>query len=198
MGVDAVITFRIPMAIQLIPGGALALGTLILRESPTLLWRKGKREQAIKNLCYLRQLPADHEYMLGEVGRIEARLEEEDRLSGGRTGWVALLRGSTAEMKTSSMRYRLYVPRSENLWRVLTTAQRHNCWNVYVPELVRLHLHQVRYAPMVEESRGRVADLPATILRPFLSRSSSPTWRYTLASMDSAGRSQLLPFMPLS
>ncbi|CAI7581173.1 unnamed protein product [Penicillium viridicatum] len=142
MGVDAVITFRIPMAIQLIPGGALALGTLILRESPTLLWRKGKREQAIKNLCYLRQLPADHEYMLGEVGRIEARLEEEERLSGGRTGWVALLRGSTAEMKTSSMRYRLYVPRSESLWRVLTTAQGHNCWNVYVPELVRLHLHQ--------------------------------------------------------
>jgi hypothetical protein len=172
MGVDAVITFRIPMAIQLIPGGALALGTLILRESPTLLWRQDKREQAIKNLCYLRQLPADHQYMLEEVGRIEARLEEEERLSGGRTGWVALLRGSTAEMKTSSMRYRLYVPRPENLWHVLTTVQRHNCRNVYVPELVRLHLHQVRYAPMVEKSRGRVADLSATILRPFLSPSS--------------------------
>lgn len=110
MGLDAVITFRIPMAIQLIPGGALALGTLILRESPTLLWRKGKREQAINNLCYLRQLPADHQYMLEEIGRIEARLEEEEQLSGGRKGWVALLRGSTAEMKTSSMRYRLYVP----------------------------------------------------------------------------------------
>lgn len=109
-------------------------------------------ERVKGNICYLRQLPADHQYMLEEVGRIEARLEEEERLSGGRTGWVALLRGSTAEMKTSSMRYRLYVPRSENIWRVLTTAQRHNCWNVYVPELVRLHLHQVRYAPMVEES----------------------------------------------
>ncbi|KAL5335450.1 general substrate transporter [Aspergillus crustosus] len=109
IGVDAVITFRIPMAIQLIPGGALALGTLILRESPTLLWRKGKRQQAINNLCYLRQLPADHQYMLEEIGRVEARLEEEERLSGGRTGWVALLRGSMAEMKTSSIRYRLAI-----------------------------------------------------------------------------------------
>lgn len=137
--------------------------------------------------------------MLEEVGRIEARQEEEEQLSGGRTGWVALLRGSKTELNTSSMRYRLYVPRSENLQRVvLTTAQRRNCWNVSVPELVRLHLHQVRYAPIVEESRGRVADLPAIILRSFLSRSSSVTWRYTLASMESAGRPQLLPFMPLS
>lgn len=47
--------------------------------------------------------------MLEEVGRMEARQEEEDRLSGGRTGWVALLRGSTAELKTSSMRYRLAI-----------------------------------------------------------------------------------------
>lgn len=149
MGVDEAITFRIPMAIQLIPGGALALGTLILRESPTLLWRKGKKEQAVKNLCYLRQLPADHQYMLEEFGRIEARLEEEERLSGGQTGWVALLRGSTAELKTSSMRYRLYVSRPESFGRVLTLTQRRGCWHVPVPELVRLHLHQVRYAPFL-------------------------------------------------
>jgi hypothetical protein len=95
------------MAMQLVCGGSLALGTFILRESPILLWRKGKRDQAIRNLCYLRNLPADHQYMLEEVGRIEARLEEEERLSGGRTGWVALLRGSTNELKTPTMRYRL-------------------------------------------------------------------------------------------
>lgn len=106
ISVKQVITFRLPIAMQLFPAGALALGTPILRESPTLLWRKGKKNQAIKNL-YLRQLPAEHQYMLEEVGRIEARLEEEERLSGGRTGWVALLRGSMAELKTLSMRYRL-------------------------------------------------------------------------------------------
>lgn len=109
MGVDGIITFRIPMAIQIIPGGALLLGTFVLQESPTLLYRKGKREQAIKNLCYLRQLPEDHQYMLEEVGRIEARLEEEKELSKGQDGWVALLRGSMTELNTSSMRYRLYV-----------------------------------------------------------------------------------------
>ncbi|KAH7075300.1 putative hexose transport-related protein [Paraphoma chrysanthemicola] len=109
LGTKSSITFRIPMAVQIIPGAALAIGTIFLRESPTLLWRKGKREQAIKNLCYLRQLPAEHQYMLEEVGRIEARLEEEERLSNGQTGWVALLRGSSAELKTSSMKYRLAV-----------------------------------------------------------------------------------------
>ncbi|KAF2447364.1 putative hexose transport-related protein [Karstenula rhodostoma CBS 690.94] len=80
MGVHSAIPFCIPLAIQIIPGGVLLLRTLILRGSPTLLWRK-------------------------EVGR----LEEEQRLSGGQTGCVALLRGSTAEMKTSSIRYRLAV-----------------------------------------------------------------------------------------
>lgn len=87
----------------------------MLRESPILLWRKDKREEATKNLCYLRNLPADHQYMLEEIGRIEARLAEEQQLSGGQQGWVALLRGSMTELKTSSMKYRMYVCRSEYL-----------------------------------------------------------------------------------
>lgn len=101
------ITFRIPIAMQFVPGGLLAIGTLILRESPALLYRAGKRDKAIANLCYLRQLPADHQYMLEEVGMIEARLAEENDLSGGRKGWLGLLRGSLAEAKTPSIRYRL-------------------------------------------------------------------------------------------
>jgi hypothetical protein len=112
MEVNSSATFRIPIAIQFIPGGLLALGTFVLRESPALLYRNGKKELAQKNLCYLRQLPADHNYMLEEVGMIEARLQEEAQLSGGQTGWLALLRGSLREMKTPSIRYRLYVLRS--------------------------------------------------------------------------------------
>lgn len=109
MEVGSTVTFRIPIALQFIPGGLLALGTLILRESPALLYRRGKKERAIKNLCYLRQLPAEHQYMLEEVGMIEARLAEETKLSGGRSGWLALLRGAGTELKNRSIRYRLYV-----------------------------------------------------------------------------------------
>lgn len=101
-------TFRIPIAIQFVPGGLLAIGTLFLTESPALLLRKGKRDQALKNLCYLRQLPEDHQYMLEEVGMIEARLEEQSELSGGNSSWLALLKGSMSELKTRSIRYRLY------------------------------------------------------------------------------------------
>jgi hypothetical protein len=103
------ITFRIPIAMQFVPGGLLAVGTLILRESPAVLYRAGKREKAIENLCYLRQLPADHQYMLEEVGMIEARLAEENKLAGGRKGWLGLLLGSFGEAKAPSIRYRLYV-----------------------------------------------------------------------------------------
>jgi hypothetical protein len=95
--------------VQLIPGGCLALGTLILHESHVWLLRKGKEDQAMKNLCYLRQLPADHQYILEEVGMIQARLEEEKQLSGGRAGWTGLLRGALGELKTRSIRYRVYV-----------------------------------------------------------------------------------------
>lgn len=103
------VTFRIPIALQFVPGGLLAIGTLILRESPALLYRTGQQDKAIENLCYLRQLPADHQYMLEEIGMIEARLVEENKLSGGRGGWVALLQGAGAEMKNRSVRYRIYV-----------------------------------------------------------------------------------------
>jgi hypothetical protein len=47
--------------------------------------------------------------MLEEIGMIEARLVEENKLSGGRGGWVALLQGAGAEMKNRSVRYRIYV-----------------------------------------------------------------------------------------
>ena len=103
------VTFRIPIALQFVPGGLLALGTLVLRESPALLIRRGKYEQGMKNLTYLRQLPADHQYMLEEVGMIEARLSEERELTGGRAGWLPLLKGAMSELKTQSIRYRLYV-----------------------------------------------------------------------------------------
>lgn len=101
------ITFRIPIAMQFVPGGLLAIGTLFLTESPALLLRKGKREQAIKNLCYLRQLPEDHQYMLEEVGMIEARLAEQAELARGKDNWLGVIRGASTEFKIPSIRYRM-------------------------------------------------------------------------------------------
>ncbi|QKX53368.1 uncharacterized protein TRUGW13939_00446 [Talaromyces rugulosus] len=66
----------IPFAIQLIPSGLLIIGALLIRESPRYLMIHGKREQGIKNLCWIRQLPADHIYMIEEIGAIDQATEE--------------------------------------------------------------------------------------------------------------------------
>ncbi|EXJ78918.1 quinate permease [Capronia epimyces CBS 606.96] len=66
----------IPFAIQLIPGGLLTVGAFFLPETPRWLITNGKRSQGIKSLCFLRNLPADHPYLLVEVQMIDQALEE--------------------------------------------------------------------------------------------------------------------------
>lgn len=72
----------IPFAVQLIPGGLLALGALWLRESPRWLFSKGKRDQAMDNLCWIRDLPRDDVYIIEEVNYIDEDLERYKREVG--------------------------------------------------------------------------------------------------------------------
>jgi hypothetical protein len=50
-------------------------GTFLIRESPRWLFSKGRREEAIRNLSYLRHLPEDHIYIVEEVSQIDSALE---------------------------------------------------------------------------------------------------------------------------
>lgn len=95
------------MAIQLIPGGFLAIGSLFLRESPALLLRKGQEEKAMRNLTYLRMLPADHPYILEEVAIHRARIIEEQELAGDRGGVSGYLLGAIRELKIKHIRHRV-------------------------------------------------------------------------------------------
>lgn len=95
------------MAIQIPPAALLALGTFFICESPFHLFRKGREEQALKNLTYLRQLDVDHSYIQEEIIMARARLEEELEMSQGRTGIKAFVVGAYKELRIKHMRHRL-------------------------------------------------------------------------------------------
>lgn len=67
----------IPFAVQLIPAGLLLIGAFWLHESPRWLLSKHRRQEAIKNLCWIRNLPADELYIVEEVAMLDAALEEQ-------------------------------------------------------------------------------------------------------------------------
>jgi MFS family permease len=67
----------IPFAVQLIPAGMLLFGAFWIRESPRWLMSKHRREKAIKNLCWIRNLPADDLYIVEEVASLDLVLEEQ-------------------------------------------------------------------------------------------------------------------------
>lgn len=60
-----VASWRIPVAVQLIPAGLLFFGGFFLHESPLWLLRKDKEAQAYKTLEFLRRLPVDSQCELG-------------------------------------------------------------------------------------------------------------------------------------
>jgi len=75
----------VPFAVQLIPSGILFIGTFWLRESPRWLMSKGRRELAVKNLCWMRELHEDEIYIKEEMYAIETDIERQ--MAGGGMGF---------------------------------------------------------------------------------------------------------------
>jgi len=72
----------IPFYVQLIPAGLYLLSAPILKESPRWLVQKGRRDQALRNLCWIRQLDASHPYLAEEFAEIEAAIEADQKAVG--------------------------------------------------------------------------------------------------------------------
>jgi len=72
----------VPFAVQLIPAGLMFIGVWFIKESPRWLFSKGRREQAIKNLCWLRNLPENHIYIQEEIHGIDQAIERQGATMG--------------------------------------------------------------------------------------------------------------------
>lgn len=72
----------IPFGVQLIPAGLLLIGAVFIPESPRWLFSKGKREQAIKVLCWMRNLDREDIYIKEEISFIDEDLEKFRREVG--------------------------------------------------------------------------------------------------------------------
>ncbi|KAK3621012.1 hypothetical protein LTR56_023055 [Elasticomyces elasticus] len=69
--------WRVPVAIQMIPGGLMLIGLFFLKESPRWLTKKGKHHQAAAALAYVRCETIDHPDVIQELAEIRASIEEE-------------------------------------------------------------------------------------------------------------------------
>ncbi|GAA5852843.1 hypothetical protein JCM9279_006201 [Rhodotorula babjevae] len=79
-----------PFAVQLIPGGLFALGIpFFIRESPRWLMQRGKRDAAVKNLCFIRNLSPEDAYIINEINEIDIQAEH-DRTAVGTGFWAPI------------------------------------------------------------------------------------------------------------
>lgn len=86
--------WRIPVAIQLIPGGLMLIGLFFLKESPRWLMKQGRHEEALASLAHSRCEPETSPLVLEEMAAIRAAIEEELNATEGVTWKEILLRGN--------------------------------------------------------------------------------------------------------
>jgi sugar porter (SP) family MFS transporter len=119
----------IPFAVQLIPAGMLLAGAFLIKESPRWLFSRGRREQGIKNLCWIRKLPEDHIYMQEEIYAIDAAIEEQ-KSTIGMSFWGPF----KAVINNRRVTYRFLLGGSLFLWQNATGI---NAINYYSPTVFK-------------------------------------------------------------
>ncbi|KAL1964529.1 hypothetical protein VTN77DRAFT_6826 [Rasamsonia byssochlamydoides] len=115
--------WRVPVAIQLIPGGLMLIGLFFLKESPRWLMKQGRHEEALQSLAYIRNEPTNSEVVEKEIAEIRASLEEELAATEGITWREVLHKGN---------RYRFFLAFCIMFWQQFSGT---NSIGYYAPEI---------------------------------------------------------------
>ncbi|ANB12803.1 Snf3p [Sugiyamaella lignohabitans] len=86
--------WRIPLGVQMIPAVLLILGTIILKESPRWLAKRGEDDKALANLAYMRGLDVGSPEVQAEYQEIYQALLHETEVTGGVTWKEMFLPGN--------------------------------------------------------------------------------------------------------
>ncbi|KAF2645786.1 general substrate transporter [Massarina eburnea CBS 473.64] len=124
------IQWHIPVAVQFIPAGFLLLSMPFMVESPRWLVSRNRISQATKALCWVRNLPAENEYIKSELEGIQASINHELEVSGGRRSTIQIFR----EIGAPGIRNRVIIA---VLLMVLQNLTGINAINYYSPTILK-------------------------------------------------------------
>lgn len=123
--------WEVPTSLHIIFAGLIFILSFLQYESPRYLIKKGKYEEATRNLARVRHLPEDHPYVVSEITAIEQSHQAELEATMG-AGWKGVLK-ETFFIKSNL--YRIYLAAMS---QILSQWSGAGSITLYAPDLFKL------------------------------------------------------------
>ncbi|PMD67582.1 putative MFS quinate transporter [Hyaloscypha bicolor E] len=91
LGERTIARWEVPTSLHIMFASLILILTFFQYESPRYLIKKGRGEQATKNMAIIRNLPQDDSYVVREINAIQVQLQEEEEATMGQ-GWIGIVK----------------------------------------------------------------------------------------------------------